>query len=105
MTTIGVTALGILIALLIIRLSRPARPIRHENRSLDPDDPIVRLVRQARAARDGRIRLHLGQPADCPTCGHHTQRSVFAHSRSVDCEYAIRVATHCPNCPPEGDNA
>ena len=104
MTTIAVTALGILISLLIIRLRRPTKHLRHEDPSLDPDDPFVRLIRQARAARDGRIRLHLGQPTDCPTCGHHTQRPVFAHSRSVDCEYAIRIATHCPNCPTEGDD-
>lgn len=71
---------------------------------LDPDDPIVRLVRQARAVRDGSITRYLGDEVNtCPTCWQNTELSVFAHSSSLSHEYAIRIATYCPNCPPEGD--
>lgn len=77
----------------------------HEDQTLDPDDPIVRLVRQARAVGDGRIVHYLGDDTTtCPTCRQNTQRPVFAHSLSVSHEYAIRIATRCPNCPPEEDS-
>lgn len=77
----------------------------HEDQTLDPDDPIVRLVRQARAMGDGRIHHYLGDTVTtCPTCMQDSQRTAYAHSLAVSHDYAIPIATHCPNCPPEGED-
>lgn len=76
-----------------------------QERDLDPDDPIVRLVRQARAMGDGRIHHYLGDTVtNCPNCMQDSQRTAYAHSLAVSHDYAIPIATYCPNCPPKGDD-
>lgn len=112
---LGMTTLPVatgLVALALITVSRIPTEIFGKCRRghrieliLDPDDPIVRLVRQAQAMGDGRIHQYLGETTmTCPTCLQCTQRPVYAHSIAVTHDYAIPIATYCPNCPPEGDD-
>lgn len=73
-----------------------------EDADLDPNDPAVRLVRQARAVGASEILPFVGDETfPCSTCGQDALRLVYAHAANLSREYAIEVATYCPNCSPE----
>ena len=50
------------------------------------------------------FHVELGNPRDCPTCGQTTLRPVYLIPDHPSEQSFTNgpMATHCPNCPPEG---